>query len=1036
MRKKVLCIIMSLIMAVVNLSSVSVCLAGTESYNVKKAADCFAGGNGTAASPYQIKTPEQLNEIRNYLGNHFILQNDIDLSQSYKTENWTPIVDFHGSIDGDGYKIKGLAVDLPTDNKSNAGFIANFTMKDLYCGIKNINFENVAVKGYNAGGIVGFSMISGDISKGNRIVKNCTVSGKVTSSQQNVADTGYAGGIAANLQFTEVENCNVENMEIICGHGGGIAANMRTCSVKNSTFSGKIEAAEGHYANIGGIAGECENSSIENCNTTISASGGQSIGGICGNVQRNVKLDDCITNGTIKNTTFAGGVIGYTGGVSSVQSCKNYIDITNSEYAGGMTTCFSKAGYSSEYANYNLSNCENYGDINATKLAGGILNYTDPEVDIISCKNYGTVSGGKLSGGIISTTKAHNLGKGNPKIINCDNFSEVEGTTGGAIVGSTDSSSKFSHCGYAKGNSPMGEGNAQGFYRIGEPSNNKLISGESRSLNSKYQGDITLKPISSSNESVISVSDNEKLRANKAGNADITYEVTLNENNQQIKYQLTDSYQVLEKGFFSEGDGSTDSPYVIKTEEDLQNISQDLFANYIIKNDIEITKSFTPIGSMSSPFMGKIDGNAKAIKKLRVTKYSDYAGLIGFGIHTNIHNLVLEDAYISTGKYAGGIAGYVVNSDITDIVVSGEITSTSIKDNYSGLVVGYTIDGQINNACGLGDVKSAYAGVFAGYANTDLTNCYWYGQETDEGVAEGEEEGLEEIDLSIDSLNVGNTIENNVEQKNIIIKSRASLPKTALRTNFRLYGNPTKILFVKSYDSSKIRIENGALKPISSGQAKVKVRFAYGNGKNVDVDYKLVVGKGNQSIIAPAVINKKYEDKSFYLNAKTTGDGKLTYSSSNTKIAVIDSAGKVTIKNSGTVNLKIQATETSKYKYTSKNIKLIIQPKKAVPAKPKKKVVKKPKKAILLKTTSPKKKTLKVTWKRDKTVKGYQIYIDKNKKFKKSKKYLVKSYKTTSKKITKLTRKKYYYVKIRSYKMDGRKKVYGAFSKVKRVKIK
>lgn len=1032
MRKKVLCIILSILMAVFNFSSVSVCWAGTENNNLKKTADCFAGGNGTSTNPYQIKTAEQLNEIRNYLGNHFILQSDIDLSTSYKTENWTPIVNFYGSIDGNGHKIKGLVVDLPTDRQSNAGFIANFTMQDLYCGIKNINFENVAVKGYNAGGIIGFSMISGDISKGNRIVKNCTVSGKVESIQRN----GYAGGIAANMNFAEVENCKVENMEIICGHGGGIAASMRSCSVKKSTFSGKIEAVEGYYANIGGIVGECEDSSIDKCNVTIAASGGQSIGGICGNVQRNVKLDNCITNGEIRNTTFAGGLIGYTDGVSSIQNCKNNINISNSEYAGGMTTCFSKTGYSAEYANYNISNCENYGNINATKLAGGILNYTDPEVDIISCKNYGTISGGELSGGIISTTKAHNSGKGNPKIIKCDNFSNVEGNTVGAIVGSTDSGSKFSYCGWAKGNSPIGEGNAQGFYRIGEPSNDKLINGELRSLNSKYQGNITLKPISSSDESVISVLDKDKLRANKVGNADITYEVTLNENNQKIEYQLTESYQVLEKGIFSEGDGSVNSPYVIKTEEDLQNISQDLYANYIIKNDIQITKSFTPIGNMSSPFMGKIDGNAKTIKKLRVTKSSDYAGLIGFSIHTNIHNLVLEDAYISTGQYAGGIAGYTVNSNITDVVVSGEITSTSIEDNYSGLVVGYTIDGQINNACGLGDVKSAYAGVFAGYANTELTNCYWYGQETDEGVAEGKEEGLEEIDLSIDSLNVGNTIENNVEQKNIIIKSRAVLPKIALRTNFRLYGNPTKILFVKSYDNSKIRIEKGSLKPISSGQAKVKIKFTYGNGKNVDVDYKLVVGKGNQNIIAPDVVNKKYEDKSFSLNAKTTGDGKLTYGSSNTKIASVDSKGKVTIKNSGTVNLKIQAAETVKYKNASKNVKLIIQPKKVTSTKPKKKVVKKPKKAVILKVTSPKKKTLKVTWKKDKTVKGYQIYIAKNKKFSKSKKYFVKSYKTITKKITKLSRKKYYYVKIRSYKLDGNKKIYGAFSKVKRVKIK
>ncbi|MBS7008419.1 hypothetical protein [Anaerostipes sp.] len=1038
MGKKVICILVSLIMMFSN-AVMTVSWAKTSNSSVKKSATCFAGGDGTASNPYQIETPDQLNEIRSYLGNHFILNDDIDLSTSYKTENWTPIVDFYGSIDGNGKKIKGLVVDMPTNVQTNAGFIANFTSKDLYCGIKNLNFENVSVKGFYAGGIVGFSMRQREISEGRRIIKNCTVSGEVTSAQNNSAGNGYAGGLAANLNFTAIENCEVSNMKIICGHGGGIAAEIYSCSVQDSSFSGTLESAEGQYANLGGISGECESTVIKGCNTTISASGGQSMGGICGMARRKLEIIGCITNGTLRKTTFAGGIIGYTDGVSSIQGCKNKINISDSEYAGGITTHFSKAGYTSECSNYNLSKCENYGTINASKDAGGILNTADSEADIISCINYGTVTGGELAGGIISTSKKDNWTSRNPKIINCDNFSRVEGTNAGAIAGSAESSddeSKFSHCGWAQGDSATGEGTAKGTYRIGETSNSKLISGEVKSLNSKYQGEITLVPISSSDNNVISVSDNNKLRANNAGNADITYNVTLNKNNQQIKYQLTQQYQVLEKGIFSEGDGSADSPYVIKTEEDLNNISQDLYANYIINNDIETTKPFTPIGDISSPFMGNINGNTKTIKNLRITKYTDYAGLVGFGLDAKIQNLSLENAYISTGQYAGGIGGYTVNSNISDIVVNGEITSTSVRDNYSGLIVGYAINGEINNACGLGDVKSAYAGVFAGYANTELNNCYWYGQETEEGIGEGEDKGLEEIELNVGSLNVGNTIDDSSDQIQIQQNARAAVSKPALKTNFRLYGSPKRILFVKSYDNSKLKIENGLLKPVSSGKAKVNVKFVYENGKSVAVDYKLTVGKGNQNIIVADVFNKKYEDKSFSLNAKTTGDGRLSYSSSNTKTAAVDSSGKVTIKNSGTVLLKIQAAETSKYKSASKTVKLIIQPKKAVQTKPKKKVVKKPKKAVLLKLTSPKKKILKITWKKDKEVKGYQIYVAKNKKFSKSKKYFVKSYKTTSKKVTKLSRKKYYYVKIRSYKLDGNKKVYGSFSKVKRIKIK
>ena len=40
----------------------------------------FAGGDGSAANPYQITTAEQLDKVRNYLDKHFVLKNDIDLS--------------------------------------------------------------------------------------------------------------------------------------------------------------------------------------------------------------------------------------------------------------------------------------------------------------------------------------------------------------------------------------------------------------------------------------------------------------------------------------------------------------------------------------------------------------------------------------------------------------------------------------------------------------------------------------------------------------------------------------------------------------------------------------------------------------------------------------------------------------------------------------------------------------------------------------------------------------------------------------------
>ena len=68
------------------------------------------------------------------------------------------------------------------------------------------------------------------------------------------------------------------------------------------------------------------------------------------------------------------------------------------------------------------------------------------------------------------------------------------------------------------------------------------------------------------------------------------------------------------------------------------------------------------------------------------------------------------------------------------------------------------------------------------------------------------------------------------------------------------------------------------------------------------------------------VVSKKYGDKAFSIGAKAkTG---LTYKSSNTKIAAVDSKGKVTIKAAGTVKITISAKASTSYKAATKTITL------------------------------------------------------------------------------------------------------------------
>ena len=99
-------------------------------------------------------------------------------------------------------------------------------------------------------------------------------------------------------------------------------------------------------------------------------------------------------------------------------------------------------------------------------------------------------------------------------------------------------------------------------------------------------------------------------------------------------------------------------------------------------------------------------------------------------------------------------------------------------------------------------------------------------------------------------------------------------------------------------------------------------------------------------------------------------------------------------------------------------------------------VISKPKSASIKKVKGAK-KAISVIWKKVGGVKGYQIQVATDKKFKKNKKTVtIKKQKTTKTTVKKLKAKKKYYVRVRAYKTVNGKKVYSSWSKVKTVKTK
>lgn len=157
------------------------------------------------------------------------------------------------------------------------------------------------------------------------------------------------------------------------------------------------------------------------------------------------------------------------------------------------------------------------------------------------------------------------------------------------------------------------------------------------------------------------------------------------------------------------------------------------------------------------------------------------------------------------------------------------------------------------------------------------------------------------------------------------------------------------------------------------------------------------------------------------LGAKAKESAKLTYKS-DSKYVKVDKKGKVTIAKNfvGKATITVTAATTKTYKATTKQVTVTVNP-------------------AGVKLTSVKNykgKKLKAYWKKNTKVTGYQVQYSTSSKFKSAKTVTVKGCKNTSTTITKLTKNKKYYVRVRTYKTVSKTNYYSGWSGAKSVTIK
>ena len=343
-------------------------------------------GNGSESSPYLLKTASDVEALRDkvntegfsFENTYFQLTEDITLPTGWKPigvtkdgrkdlKNGENLNAFSGIFDGNNH-----TVIVPEGGLPLFGYVRNTRIRNLNIYGKKIagyglvnNFEGVGLSGTAVeidnvtlksgsstlkAGLLGanktMSPYAGCSSSFEATVRNCTIEKDVVIGYDK--DMNEIGAIAGRMQGT-VENCISYATVYGSSYVGGIIGTrdnaMGNCSVIGCKFYGTVEASS---EVAGGIAGGGYDNStapngckitINSCSAEGSITGSDKVGGILGGDLYVAQTWNNCTY-TFKNNSFTGKVqatkadAAYVGGIIGFYDSLNRIDdITNNYYA-------------------------------------------------------------------------------------------------------------------------------------------------------------------------------------------------------------------------------------------------------------------------------------------------------------------------------------------------------------------------------------------------------------------------------------------------------------------------------------------------------------------------------------------------------------------------------------------------------------------------------------------------------------------------------------------------------------------------------
>ncbi len=663
-----------------------------------------------------ITTLLQLQNMQLDLDATYTLANDIDASQTAGW-NWdatdteyrgfVPVGDstnkFTGSLDGNGYDIKGLTIESDAVNYVGLfGYTNGATLDQVQLTSPDVEGNGSATDDLYVGGIAGYALNT-DISYA------AVIGGEVTAYTAAAGGRGYAGGVVGWMQADE-----------------------DTAQITDSSTSVTT------YAN-GGSGGDCI------------------AGGLVGHAQADTAATSILTIDTVSATGMtwaisldtdghAGGLVGEmwikddaTGTISNSYATEEVLSEGGDEMAmaGGLV------GYVS--ASYG-------GDVEISESYAKGYAYAD------------NPSGNAAAGGLVGYISVSPAASTSAKISNSYFSPEDNRDSGRWDVTAIHHAAASGYAGGLVGRSIGGDSNVDIEYSFASATVTGRAGSLGGLVG--YSSDTTY-TANYFNSTVFGSSDGvDNIDPDPAGVAALT-EAQMREQSNFSGWDFDangvsagDNGDWIMAGYpHLQMEWSSSITDVYR----LQMMALDLDAAYTLANNIVADDSdanhpnydtsewnydtsdtdyrgFAPVGDSTTKFSGSLDGAGYTITGLTIDAAAEaYVGLFGYTDGATLDEVALVSADISatntSNSYVGGLVGYSTDTDITDSYVTGTVTanSTSSVNIYAGGLVGYmsnSADKTISRSYTDCDVEitgtafQAHAGGLLGHVDgsgTDLT---------------------------------------------------------------------------------------------------------------------------------------------------------------------------------------------------------------------------------------------------------------------------------------------------------------------------